>query len=459
MLWLLNAYLVSKNQLHALSPLDGRYENSVKELSVYFSESALIKYRLKIEIEYLIALSKEKGIKEFPTLKKQEQSRLRKIYLNFNSSVANNIKTIEKTTNHDVKAIEYYIQSKTRKNLHPWIHFALTSEDINNLSYSLMWQDGLKEIYLPTLGLVNGKLKKLAKKYKNSPMLSLTHGQPATPTTFGKELAVFYKRLDRQIYQMKNHILLGKFSGATGTWSAQMVSYPNINWIRFSEKFVKSVGLNPNFYTTQIEPHDSVAESYFKVILVNSILTDLCRDMWSYVSRGILGQKKVSGEVGSSTMPHKINPIQFENAEGNMGIANSILTHLATKLPLSRMQRDLTDSTTLRNQGVAMGHSYLALKNILNGLDRITINNIQMNNELDRHWEVLAEAIQMVLRKTGKEDSYEKLKTLTRGQKIDNLKVQSFIKDLKISDDDKRILLSLTPSSYIGIANKLVDQI
>ena len=459
MLWLLNAYLVSKNQLHAVSPLDGRYENNVKELSVYFSESALIKYRLKIEIEYLIALSKEKGIKELPALKKQEQSRLRKIYLNFNSSVAKTIKSIEKTTNHDVKAIEYYIQSKTRKNLHPWIHFALTSEDINNLSYSLMWQDGLKKIYLPTLELVNGKLKKLAKKYKNSPMLSLTHGQPATPTTFGKELAVFYKRLDRQIYQMKNHILLGKFSGATGTWSAQMVSYPNINWIRFSEKFVKSVGLNPNFYTTQIEPHDSVAESYFKVILVNSILTDLCRDMWSYVSRGILGQKKVSGEVGSSTMPHKINPIQFENAEGNMGIANSILTHLATKLPLSRMQRDLTDSTTLRNQGVAMGHSYLALKNILNGLDRITINNIQMNNELDRHWEVLAEAIQMVLRKTGKEDSYEKLKTLTRGQKIDNLKVQSFIKDLKISDDDKRILLSLTPSSYIGIANKLVDQI
>ncbi len=450
---------MSKNQLHALSPLDGRYENSVKELSVYFSESALIKYRLKIEIEYLIALSKEKGIKELPPLKKQEQSRLRKIYLNFNFSVAKTIKSIEKTTNHDVKAIEYYIQSKTRKNLHPWIHFALTSEDINNLSYSLMWQDGLKKIYLPKLELVNGKLKKLAKKYKNSPMLSLTHGQPATPTTFGKELAVFYKRLDRQIYQMKNHILLGKFSGATGTWSAQMVSYPNINWIRFSEKFVKSVGLNPNFYTTQIEPHDSVAESYFKVILVNSILTDLCRDMWSYVSRGILGQKKVSGEVGSSTMPHKINPIQFENAEGNMGIANSILTHLATKLPLSRMQRDLTDSTTLRNQGVAMGHSYLALKNILNGLDRITINNIQMNNELDRHWEVLAEAIQMVLRKTGKEDSYEKLKTLTRGQNIDNLKVQSFIKDLKISDDDKRILLSLTPSSYIGIANKLVDQI
>ncbi len=459
MLWLLNAYLVSKNQLHAVSPLDGRYENNVKELSVYFSESALIKYRLKIEIEYLIALSREKGIKEMPTLTNQEQIRLRKIYLNFNSSVANNIKTIEKTTNHDVKAIEYYIQSKTRKNLHPWIHFALTSEDINNLSYSLMWQDGLKEIYLPTLGLVNGKLKKLAKKYKNSSMLSLTHGQPATPTTFGKELAVFYKRLDRQIHQMKNHTLLGKFSGATGTWSAQMVSYPKINWIRFSEKFVKSIGLNPNFYTTQIEPHDSVAESYFKVILVNSILTDLCRDMWLYVSRGILGQKKVSGEVGSSTMPHKINPIQFENAEGNMGISNSILIHLATKLPLSRMQRDLTDSTTLRNQGVAIGHSYLALKNILNGLDRITINNFKMKNELDGNWEVLAEAIQTVLRKTGNEDSYEKLKKLTRGQKTDSLKIQSFINDLKISDEDKRMLLSLTPSSYIGIANKLVDQI
>jgi len=447
------------NTLNTISPLDGRYANSVNDLSPYFSEMALMQYRLKIEVEYLIALGNEKSIKDLLAFSKDEQSSLRKIYQNFNTAGAEKIKEIEATTNHDVKAVEYYIQSKVKKALHPWIHFALTSEDVNNLSYTLMWQDGLKQVYLPALRSVNKELKKLARKYKNASMLALTHGQPATPTTFGKELAVFCARLGRQIDQIKSHSLLGKFGGATGTWSAHMAAFPKTNWTRFAERFIKSLGLSPNLITTQIEPHDSAAESYHQMVRVNSILTDLCRDMWAYISRGILGQKKVAGEVGSSTMPHKINPIQFENAEGNMGIANALLNHLAVKLPISRMQRDLTDSTTLRNQGVALGHSYLALKNIKKGLSRITINKVTMASELDNHWEVLAEAVQTILRKSGKQDAYEQLKTLTQGQSINAASMAEFVGGLKISKDDKETLLSLAPKSYVGIASKLVNLI
>ena len=447
------------NTLSNISPLDGRYANSIAELSKYFSESALMGYRLKVEIEYLIALSNEKSINNLPPFSKDEQGRLRKIYQNFNLVGAEKVKEIEATTNHDVKAIEYYIQGKVKKSLHPWIHFALTSEDVNNLSYSLMWQDGLKQVYQSSLQLVNKELKKLARKYKEASMLALTHGQPATPTTFGKELAVFYSRLDRQIGQIKSHILLGKFSGATGTWSAHVAAYPNVNWRRFASKFIKSLGLKPNLITTQIESHDSLAESFHQVVRINSILTDLCRDMWSYISRGILVQKKVAGEVGSSTMPHKINPIQFENAEGNMGIANGLLNHLATKLPISRIQRDLTDSTTLRNQGVALGHSYLALQNILKGLGRITINKVQMSAELNNHWEVLGEAIQTILRKSGKQDAYEQLKSLTQGQSINAESMAEFVSGLKISDEDKQTLLELTPELYTGLSSKLVDLI
>jgi len=416
-------------------------------------------YRLKVEIEYLIALSNEKSINDLPPFSKDEQERLRKIYQNFNLVGAEKVKEIEATTNHDVKAIEYYIQGKVKKSLHPWIHFALTSEDVNNLSYSLMWQDGLKQVYQSSLQLVNKELKKLARKYKEASMLALTHGQPATPTTFGKELAVFCSRLDRQIGQIKSHILLGKFSGATGTWSAHVAAYPNVNWRRFASKFIKSLGLKPNLITTQIESHDSLAESFHQVVRINSILTDLCRDMWSYISRGILVQKKVAGEVGSSTMPHKINPIQFENAEGNLGIANGLLNHLATKLPISRIQRDLTDSTTLRNQGVALGHSYLALQNILKGLSRITINKVQMSAELNNHWEVLGEAIQTILRKSGKQDAYEQLKSLTQGQSINAESMAEFVSGLKISDEDKQTLLELTPELYTGLSSKLVDLI
>ena len=447
------------DRLNAISPLDGRYGNAIKNLSAFFSESALMRFRLKVEIEYLIAIGNEKRIHELGPFSTTEQTRLREIYKNFNSAGAEKVKEIEATTNHDVKAIEYYIQDKVKMALHPWIHFALTSEDVNNLSYSLMWKDGLQQAYLSTLQLVNKELKKLARKYKKSSMLALTHGQPATPTTLGKELAVFCARLDRQIKQIKAHKFLGKFGGATGTWSAHVVAYPKTNWKRFAERLIKSLGLEPNMITTQIEPHDSLAESYHQIIRVNSVLTGLCRDMWSYISRGILAQKKISGEVGSSTMPHKINPIQFENAEGNLCLSSSLLTHLAAKLTISRMQRDLSDSTTLRNQGVALGYSYLALRNISKGLGRITIDKSKLTQELDNHWEVLAEAIQTILRKSGNPDAYEQLKEIVRGQSITAETVTGFVSLLKISNADKKVLMNLTPESYIGLAPKLVDLI
>ena len=412
-----------------------------------------------IEVEYLIALANEKKIKELSNLSDKQKTNLRKLYKNFSDADATQIKSLEKTTMHDVKSVEYFLQSKLPKKIHPWVHFSLTSEDVNNLSYSLMWKDAVKDVYFSSLIQIQKSIKSLAKKYKKTSMLSLTHGQPATPTTFGKELAVFGSRLNRQIDQIKTHKLMGKFGGTTGTWSAQLVAYPNVNWINFATKFIRTLGLNPNIITTQIEPHDSIAESFHQIIRVNTILTDLCRDMWSYISRNVLIQKKVAGEVGSSTMPHKINPIQFENAEGNMGISNAILIHLSTKLPISRMQRDLTDSTTLRNQGVALSHSYLALINILNGLSRITINQSKIKSELNEHWEVLAEAIQTILRKSGKTDAYEQLKLLTRGKKIDQEVITQFVSSLSISSEDKEILLSLCPESYIGLSPQLAEMI
>ena len=447
------------SQLGAISPLDGRYHNSVKELNAYFSEAALMRYRIYVEIEYLIALSLEKNIKDLPPLSDNQQKRLRLIYQKFDFNSAETVKQIENKTNHDVKAVEYFIQTKCKKSLHPWIHFALTSEDVNNLSYSLMWKHGLKEVYLPSLIHVHKELKKMAHKFKNTPMLSLTHGQPATPTTFGKEMAVFCARLQRQIIQLKTHDLLGKLSGATGTWSAQVNAYPKMNWIRFTSRFIKSLGLKPNLITTQIEPHDSLGESYHQVLRVNSIIKDMCQDIWLYISRGILTQKRIGKEVGSSTMPHKINPIQFENAEGNSGIANSLLSHLSEKLPVSRMQRDLSDSTVLRNQGMALGYSYLALNNVLKGLDRITINKNKMATELNDHWEVLAEAVQTILRKKGKPEAYEQLKELTRGEKNDKKSMGEFIQKLKVSDEDKKALMALSPESYTGVASKVLEHL
>ena len=445
--------------LSALSPLDGRYDKILKDLSVYFSEEALIKYRLRIEVEYLISLSHEQTIKELPPLIEHDQNKLRTLYLEFNSLDAKKVKQIEKTTNHDVKAVEYFLQEKVDKQLHPWIHFSLTSEDVNNLAYSMMWRDGLKKVYLPFLIKINNRLLELSKEYKGDSLLSLTHGQPATPTTFGKELLVFHSRLQRQINQLENHHLLGKFSGATGTWSAHLVAYPNTDWRSFSKRFISSLGLEPNLITTQIEPHDSISESFHHIIRINSILIDLCKDIWFYISRGVLGQKRVKGEVGSSTMPHKINPIQFENAEGNLGISSCLLNHFTTKLPVSRMQRDLSDSTVIRNQGVALGHSYLALNNLLKGLLRITLNKQSTSKELNEHWETLGEAIQTVLRKTNTPNAYEQLKELTRGQTISQASVISFIKNLNISEKDKENLLKLTPENYVGLAPKLIESL
>ena len=310
---------------------------------------------------------------------------------------------------------------------------------------------------LTQLVSLNRSIRKLAKRYKKVPILSLTHGQPATPSTFGKEYAVFFKRLDRQILQLKSHKFLGKFGGATGTWSAHETIYPKVNWLNFAKKFIRSMGLEPNLITTQIEPHDSIIESYHNILRINSILADLCQDMWLYISRSVVKQKKLAGEIGSSTMPHKINPIQFENAEGNFGISNAILEFLARKLAISRMQRDLTDSTTIRNQGVALAHSYISLISIASGLGRIDVDLEKTEKELNDHWEVLTEPMQTAIRKSGKESGYEQMMDLSKGKKIDESMIKDVINKLKISDEDKKSLLKLSPSSYTGLAEKLTD--
>ena len=433
------------------------------ELADFFSEAALMRYRVRIEVEYLIALSREKQVIELPPFSAEDQEMLRSFYQDFSIHNFETIKRIEEETRHDVKAVEYFLRRKfTRIGLRSyseWIHFALTSEDVNNLAYALMWRDALKHVYLPLLTKVHNRLKSFAKRYRDLAMLSLTHGQPATPTSLGKEFAVFANRLYRQLQQLKKHKIMGKLSGATGTWSAHIVAYPKVDWITFSKRFVTSLGLEPNLITTQVEAHDSLAESYHILIRINTILLDLCRDIWLYISRGIFGLKTKAGEVGSSTMPHKVNPIYFENAEGNLGIANTLLSHLAQTLSVSRMQRDLSGSTVIRNQGVPLAHSLLACKNILKGLDRLTVNRTKLREELNDHWEVLAEAVQTVLRKIGDSESYEKLKELTQGQKISKENIHSFIEELALPKQDKQTLLALTPETYIGLADKIVEEL
>ncbi|MFC1527143.1 adenylosuccinate lyase [Candidatus Neomarinimicrobiota bacterium] len=449
--------------LSNISPIDGRYEKDTQELKLFFSEEALIKYRIKIEIEYLITLCGEVHIKELKPLSSGKKTELRNIYKKFSTNDAKQVKKIEEKTNHDVKAIEYFISDKLQRSrsvkLIPWIHFALTSEDINNLAYSLMWQEGLIHVYLPALKKVISRLKTLAKNYSSTAMLAMTHGQPATPTTVGKALAVFFNRLQRQITHIKEHNLQGKLGGATGTWGAHIATYPNVDWLQFTQRFIKSLKLEPNLITTQIEPHDSIVESYQSIIRINSILIDFCQDIWLYISRGIFKQKRITDEVGSSTMPHKINPINFENAEGNLGISNAILSHFSAKLPISRLQRDLSDSTVLRNQGVAMAHSLLAIKNIIKGLNRLALNKDKTLEELNSHWEVLAEAIQTILRKNGQLDAYEKLKELTRGEKMPREAINKFINSLELPKADKEYLLNLTPETYTGLSSKLVELI
>lgn len=448
------------NEQNAISPLGGRYKSLTKELSDFFSEYALMKYRLMIEIEYFIALSFEKGVEQFPEISKQNQKILRSLYLNFSHKNAVDIKQIEKITNHDIKAVEYFLKNKLQqmplKTYIEFVHFGLTSADINNLAYSLMWKHAVQKVYTPILIQIYKQLKTIAKHYACLPMLAMTHGQPASPTTVGKEFAIYTERLKNQIIILKNQKLKGKLNGATGTWAAHHITYPNVDWITFSKRFISFLDLEPNIFTTQIEPFDSLAQSYHTISRINTILTDLCQDMWLYISRGIFKQKKKQGEIGSSTMPHKINPIYFENAEGNFGISTALLNYLANKLPISRMQRDLSGSTVIRNQGVALGHSFLACKSTLKGLSRIEINKEKLNQELNEHPEVLAEAIQAVLRKAGYDKPYEKLKQLTCGQKITKENLYLFIKNLDIPEEEKEKLLNLTPENYIGLAEEVI---
>ena len=436
------------NKLTSISPLDGRYRKNLEELDAYFSEMALMKYRVQVEVLYLLALSKVIKVGQI------NKKRLISLYEKFTLKDAEKIKTIEKTTNHDVKAVEYFIKSKVKSE---FIHFALTSEDVNNLAYSLMLKDGVKEVVLPQVKNLNKKIRELAKKYQHISLLSLTHGQPATPTSLGKEMAVFVNRLNRQIKNLENIKLLGKLNGATGNWAAHNIAYPNINWLNFSKKFVSSLGLEPNLITTQIESHDSLAEVYDNIRRINNIIKDLDQDMWLYISRKIFKQQNKKGEIGSSAMPHKINPIFFENSEGNIGLANALLDFLSNKLPISRMQRDLTDSTVLRNQGSAVAYSVLAYQNTLKALNRVEVDQAQCKKELDEHWEVLAEAIQTVLRKIGYKAPYEKLKELTRGKEINQQSISEFIDSLEINKTEKQKLKKLTPAKYTGLASKLID--
>jgi adenylosuccinate lyase len=450
------------SELTSISPLDGRYWREIKELAPIFSESALMKYRLKIEVEYLIALSNESKIREVGELTDEDRVALRLIYEKFDDSEAAKVKKIEHTTNHDVKSVEYYLKEQLRKNkslkgLEEFSHFALTSEDVNNLAYSLMLKDGL-EIYVRNLQKVMKELKELALKNKKTALLALTHGQPASPTTLGKELAVFYWRLKSQLEDLKKLKLSGKFSGAVGNWNAHQAAYPKVDWLSFSQNFVEALGLEFNPLTTQIEPHDAVAAVYHNLVRINNIVKDLNQDVWLYISRGIFKQNKIKGEVGSSTMPHKVNPIYFENSEGNLGLANALLNHLALKLPNSRLQRDLTDSTVIRNQGAALAYGLLALKSTLKGLFRIEPDQGAISRELDGHWELLAEPIQVVLRREGYVRPYEALKDLSRGNRLTKTDTQKFIRGLKISQSAKSELLKLTPANYTGLASKLVDK-
>lgn len=451
------------NALFALSPLDGRYLKSMGHLPVFFSEAGLMEYRLKVEVEYLIFLSEWKGIDHIKPFSKKLKDHLRKIYVDFGIHEAEKVKEIEATTKHDVKAIEYYLKDELKSlSLFPesaleFVHFCCTSEDINNLSYAMMIRDGVRKEYIPRVKKVIATLTKMAKRWKSTPMLGMTHGQSATPTTVGKELMVFVKRLERQLEQVKAVKIMGKFSGATGNWNAHKVAYPKVNWPAFTKKFVKTLKLEPNLYTTQIESHDWNAELFDAMRRLNSVVMDLDRDMWLYISRGVFKQKVVAGEVGSSTMPHKVNPINFENSEGNIDLANALLGRLAERLPISRMQRDLSDSTVQRSIGTAFGYSVLALDSLIKGLGRVTVDKDMLEDELEENWAVLAEPIQTVMRMYGVQNAYEKLKELTRGRTIRPDRVQEFVKSLDIPEDAKDRLLKLTPGDYLGLAEKLVS--
>ncbi len=446
------------NSLTAISPVDGRYRKKIEKLSEYFSEFALIKNRIRVEIEYLIFLSKQRIIRK---LTSDEEKFLKKIYSGFELKNAEEVKSIEKKTNHDVKAVEYYIRKKIEmtslEGLSEKIHICLTSEDTNNIAYGLSIKGFLENIFFKELDSVKNYLLELIKKNKNVVMLARTHGQPAVPTTTGKEFAVFAHRLDRQIKQLKKMKVSAKLDGAVGNYNAHVAAYPKVDWIKFSEEFIDSFGLEPNLITTQIEPRDNLAEIFHNIIRINNILLDLDRDMWTYISLDYFKQKIKQGEVGSSTMPQKVNPISFENSEGNLGVANALMTHFSNKLPVSRLQRDLSDSTVLRNIGVAFAHCVIAYQSILRGLQKIEVNKEKINQNLEDHPEIITEGIQSILRREGVKEAYEKLKELTRGKKITKNDIEEFVRNLDVPEKVKKELLELTPGNYIGLAEKLCE--
>ena len=443
--------------LSAVSPIDGRYGGKTEPLREVFSEFGLIKRRVLVEIRWLQCLAAHDGIPEVPALSKAANKSLNSIADKFREVDARRIKDIEATTNHDVKAVEYFIKERfdgndELKGISEFVHFACTSEDINNLSHALMLRDGLQDVLLPAMKNVAAALSKLATNTAEAAMLSRTHGQTASPTTMGKEVANVVARLQRQLDQLGKLEFLGKINGAVGNYNAHLSAYPDVDWQANAEAFVTSLGLTWNPYTTQIEPHDYMAELFDTLARFNTILIDFNRDIWGYVSLGYFKQKTIAGEVGSSTMPHKVNPIDFENAEGNLGLANAVLQHMSAKLPISRWQRDLTDSTVLRNMGVGAAYSLIAYQSALKGIGKLELNEARLSQDLDNSWEVLAEPIQTVMRRYGIEEPYEKLKELTRGQDMSAEVIQEFVSKLDLPEQARKELLALTPAGYIGNA-------
>ena len=443
--------------LTALSPIDGRYADKTKSLRPFFSEYGLLRARVEVELRWLHLLGATADIAEVPKLSTDAEAFINNIILTFSVEDAAEIKEIERETNHDVKAVEYFIKRKFNDNdelnkVNEFVHFACTSEDINNTAYGLMLKQAREAVILPQMDTIVGTLRKLAHEHAETPMLSRTHGQPASPTTLGKEIANIVHRLELQRTHVAAVLLFGKMNGAVGNYNAHLSAYPNVDWPMMAHAFVTGLGLRWNQYTTQIEPHDYMAELFQAMIRFNTVLLDFCRDIWSYISIGYFKQKTVKGEIGSSTMPHKVNPIDFENAEGNLGIANAMFDHLAIKLPVSRWQRDLTDSTVLRNLGIGFAHSLLAYSSALKGIGKLEANPDAMMQDLDTNWEVLAEPIQTVMRRYGIENPYEKLKDLTRGQRVNEQIMSDFIDTLDLPDEAKSQLHQLTPDNYIGNA-------
>ena len=446
-----------------ISPIDGRYKKNVSELETFFSEQALMRHRVMVEVEYLLALVEHKSFQKTRSLSKKTLNSLKGLYVEFSATHFKQIKKIEKKTNHDVNAVVVFVSEKLKKigrdDLVPFVHFGLTSEDINNISYSLMTKGAVDNVMIPSVKGVLKELKTLSKKTKSLSLLSLTHGQPATTTTLGKELAVFVSRVEREIALIKKMKLLAKLSGATGSYAAHKVAFPDLNWPLFSKRFIKKLGLEQSPISTQIEPGDSLAELLHSFVRINNIFSDFSLDMWLYISRNIFVQKNIVGEVGSSTMPHKINPIFFENAEGNLDIANNNFSFLASRITRSRLQRDLSGSTVFRNIGVGFAHSLISYKNLIKGVLRVSPNKAQMKKELDENWSILAEAVQTVLRKSGDASAYDKIKKLTRGKPLTKESYLQLVNSLDVAEKDRVALLELTPHTYLGEINKVLENL